>query len=72
MIKIDKKKIEEKIENLQEMLRVLEEHNVEEIELQCNTYGITNDYISFAGYGFLPLLATDEYEDNFDEFYNDD
>ena len=44
------------IETLQEIVDVAEDRGVDEVETNCNTYGL-HEFVSLGSYGFLNLNA---------------
>lgn len=61
MDKVNKKQIEDVIENLQVLLDTMDEYQVDSISVSPNTYGIHGIFISFPSKGFLEL--EEEYYD---------
>ena len=56
------------ISNLKKLKLAMNKFDLEKLGTRCNTYGMTSDFISIAGVGFLPLY--DEVADyyDYDEF----
>ena len=54
-MKIKKRDIEILIENLEELLAEMEDKEIDEIETSANTYGLSNEFISFGYNGYLDV-----------------
>ena len=73
---MDKIKIEELLElkeKLEEAILLMEEKNIKELKLECNTYGLYGQFLSIPSKGYLPLdtLLDDIYEMGENEDDND-
>lgn len=54
-MKITKKNLEKLIEDLQDLVSLMEDKEVEEVNTSCNTYGLSNNFISFGYNGYLDV-----------------
>lgn len=54
-MKVSKNELEIIIEKLNECLVIMEEKEVDYINTSCNTYGLSNNFISFGYNGYLDL-----------------
>lgn len=52
------------IKTLKKLQLAMNRFEIEKLGTRCNTYGMTSDFISIAGVGFLPLY--DELESYYD------